>query len=581
MADSPGGTGATDTSDDPNDPTTTTDDPTVTAIDQSPEISLTKTALPAVDGAFDMLGEVITYTLTVTNTGNVTLSNITPTDANADAGSIAPVMVATLAPGDTVTFSATHTLDQDDLDAGLVSNQATVNATDPMNGNVTDASDDPTTMDPDDPTIVPVAQLPEMTTTKTATPAMDGAYDTVGEVIVYAITVQNTGNVTLTNISITDANADAGSIAPAMVTSLAPGDTATFTAGHSITQADLDLGSVTNQAIANGSDPSGGAVMDESDDPTTTDDNDSTITGVPQLPSIDVEKSTIDSFYTSVGDVINYNIVVTNTGNVTLTNISVTDANATITSAAIIPILAPGDSETVTAEHIVTQADIDAEVIANTALADVVAPNGTTFISEDSDDPDDTTNLDVDGDGDFEDPTLSFYDSDGDGIPNIDDDDDDNDGLTDAEEEALGTDPLNPDTDGDQIPDGQEVADQTDPLNPCSFIGGTPPPGVACDLEIANTIVTPDGDGTNDVFRINNIESFPNNTVEIYNRWGVIVFKINGYDNSNNAFRGISNGRATINTDNELPVGVYFYIINYETLEGENRNQSGYLYINR
>ncbi|WP_430965819.1 gliding motility-associated C-terminal domain-containing protein [Spongiimicrobium sp. 2-473A-2-J] len=57
----------------------------------------------------------------------------------------------------------------------------------------------------------------------------------------------------------------------------------------------------------------------------------------------------------------------------------------------------------------------------------------------------------------------------------------DNDGLTDAEEGVLGTDPNNPDTDGDTILDGQEVTDNTDPLDDCDSIGGTPLPTSDCD----------------------------------------------------------------------------------------------------
>jgi len=71
--------------------------------------------------------------------------------------------------------------------------------------------------------------------------------------------------------------------------------------------------------------------------------------------------------------------------------------------------------------------------------------------------------------------------------------------------------------------------------------------------------------GNNNFFKIENIELYPNNTVQIYNRWGVIVYEMQGYDNNpNTAFRGISNGRATVQKTEELPVGIYFYIIKYE-----------------
>ncbi|MDT0607858.1 gliding motility-associated C-terminal domain-containing protein, partial [Croceitalea rosinachiae] len=158
--------------------------------------------------------------------------------------------------------------------------------------------------------------------------------------------------------------------------------------------------------------------------------------------------------------------------------------------------------------------------------------------------------------------------------------DSDEDGLSDDDEAELGTDPDNPDTDGDTINDGQEVADETDPLEPCDSDGGTPPQGTICGVEIGNTILTPDGDGVNDSFRIENIELFSNTSVEIINRWGAPVFKTENYDNNSNAFEGIANTGTSLNKGNVLPAGVYFYVIKYMD-EGRSRNASGYLYINQ
>ena len=59
--------------------------------------------------------------------------------------------------------------------------------------------------------------------------------------------------------------------------------------------------------------------------------------------------------------------------------------------------------------------------------------------------------------------------------------DPDADGLTDAEEADLGTDPNDPDTDDDGIEDGQEVTDGTDPLDDCDSVGGTARPMSDCD----------------------------------------------------------------------------------------------------
>ncbi|WP_143751907.1 Ig-like domain-containing protein, partial [Maribacter sp. 4U21] len=157
----------------------------------------------------------------------------------------------------------------------------------------------------------------------------------------------------------------------------------------------------------------------------------------------------------------------------------------------------------------------------------------------------------------------------------------DGDGLTSEEENALGTDPGSFDTDGDGISDGQEVIDGTDPNDSCDSIGGTPPNGIRCsNLEVVSDYIVP-GSSNDETFLISNIEQYPENTVRIYNRWGVLVFETRGYDNAENAFRGISNGRTTIAATNELPVGVYFYIVNYTDDAGDVQTLDGYMYINR
>ncbi|MCK0158747.1 Ig-like domain-containing protein, partial [Cellulophaga sp. F20128] len=153
----------------------------------------------------------------------------------------------------------------------------------------------------------------------------------------------------------------------------------------------------------------------------------------------------------------------------------------------------------------------------------------------------------------------------------------DDDGLTNAEEDAIGTDPEDPDSDRDGILDGKEVTDKTDPLDACDSIGGTPPIDIACDIKIQNENITPstqDGD-----FIIINIEAFPNNKVEIFNRWGVKVFSVSSYDNTSKVFKGFSNGRTVVKTSKSLPAGVYYYIINY-LKKGEAKTKNGYLYLN-
>ncbi|MDB2606139.1 Ig-like domain-containing protein, partial [Zobellia sp.] len=154
----------------------------------------------------------------------------------------------------------------------------------------------------------------------------------------------------------------------------------------------------------------------------------------------------------------------------------------------------------------------------------------------------------------------------------------DMDGLSGSEESALGTDPENADSDGDGIDDGQEVNDGSNPLDACNSNGGNPPADSICDITIESDLINSNTNGG--VFTINNIESFPNNTVRVYNRWGVLVYETSGYDNNANSFKGVSNGRVTIKKNDELPAGVYFYKIDYSN-DQNSKTMNGYLYINR
>ena len=88
-------------------------------------------------------------------------------------------------------------------------------------------------------------------------------------------------------------------------------------------------------------------------------------------------------------------------------------------------------------------------------------------------------------------------------------------------------------------------------------------------------------DGQNDTFIISGIENFPDNTVKIFNRWGVLVFEANGYGQDGNEFRGLSNGRSTISQDKFLPVGTYYWTLEYIDNSGQTKTDAGYLYIQR
>ena len=99
-------------------------------------------------------------------------------------------------------------------------------------------------------------------------------------------------------------------------------------------------------------------------------------------------------------------------------------------------------------------------------------------------------------------------------------------------------------------------------------------------LEVFN-VLTPNGDNVHDVLVIDGLEKFPNNTIKIFNRWGILVYDTKAYNTRGNVFDGTSRGRATVMKDRKLPIGTYFYILNYEDTEGNMESKSGYIYINR
>jgi len=93
-------------------------------------------------------------------------------------------------------------------------------------------------------------------------------------------------------------------------------------------------------------------------------------------------------------------------------------------------------------------------------------------------------------------------------------------------------------------------------------------------LKIYNEF-SPNGNGKNEFFYIDCINNYPENKLEIYNRWGNVVYVKEGYDNT---FDGISNGRAVVNRNEKLPVGTYYYVLD---LGDGSEPRSGWLYLVR
>jgi gliding motility-associated-like protein/uncharacterized repeat protein (TIGR01451 family) len=426
------------------------------------------------------------------------------------------------------------------------------------------------------------------------------------------------------------------------IASLAAGasDSTTFTAIHTITQADIDARIVYNLATATGTPPKGPKVTGTSTDPTpcTTCVVDPTcipctITVLPENPSVKITK---DGTYvdvnndgkTNIGDVVKYNFVVTNAGDVTLTNVTVTDNNAVVSGGPIASLAAgASDSTTFTAIHTITQADIDARIVYNLATATGTPPKGPK-VTGTSTDPTPCTTCVVD-------PTCipctitvldhnpgliviktantTSYSSVGEVI------------IYTIQVKNTGNVTINTIVVTDPLTGLNSIISLLEPGFSKEFIqnytitesdlfkdsvvniayanGFTPdnkPIGASGSVEIDKSIVlgcgtitvhnafSPNGDRINETFLIDNIgdtNCYPDNTVEIYNRWGVLVFETKGYDNVNKVFRGYSEGRTTITQSTSLPTGTYFYILNYTSFDGNNKiitnKKDGFLYLTK
>jgi len=105
---------------------------------------------------------------------------------------------------------------------------------------------------------------------------------------------------------------------------------------------------------------------------------------------------------------------------------------------------------------------------------------------------------------------------------------------------------------------------------------------MACQIEVFNA-VTPNGDGYNDELELKGIECYPGNHVQVFDRWGVLVWETTDYNSNGNTFQGYSNGRVTVNKDSMLPSGTYYYIIKYDYDLGNGEvypiEQAGYLHL--
>jgi uncharacterized repeat protein (TIGR01451 family) len=341
------------------DPDTDNNTSTVTStITATPHISLSKTADKTAGVAVD---ETITYTYVVTNTGDVAMNNVTLVDNHSGTGTLSafdPVPpIATLAVGASVTFTATYVVTQADIDAQIdIVNTATATAT--------FAGEDYSSSDGE--TVTLQVASPSIAIVKTGTLDMTVVlpFDRAdaGDIVNYTFRVENTGNVTLYNVVVSDLNTSVTLNSPHIGT-MAPGAVITLTGTYTLTQADIDAGVFSNTATVSGDDPEGDPINEDDDD----------IQGLDQMPSIAVSKTANPGTYAVIGQTITYTIIVENTGNVTLSNIQVNDPLTGLATTVLT--LSPDDEVVYTETYIITHDDLLAGSVTNTVTAAGNDPN--------------------------------------------------------------------------------------------------------------------------------------------------------------------------------------------------------------
>ena len=334
------------------------------------DLAIAKVASPAQVAP----GGTITWTVTVTNNGPGDMEGPAANDVNplvvtdvfptGDVGAASlvsatgPAGACNLA-GSTVTCASglpdggqevltfSQVVSGTAADGTVIANTASV--TDPTTGDANDSSTDQT--------VVGTFSLTLAKTADTAT------YSAVGDVISYEYLITNSGSVALSGPFVVDDDRASDESCPT-TQSLAPTESITCTASYTITQADIDVGSVTNNATASGD--------------RVTSNVDSVTVNAAQGPGVSLVKSSTTALFDTVGDDLEYQYVVTNTGNTSLAGpVVVTDDKTTVTCPDVATVgdldgdLDPGESVTCTATYTVTQADVDAGGVTNVATASV------------------------------------------------------------------------------------------------------------------------------------------------------------------------------------------------------------------
>lgn len=296
-------------------------------------------------------GGTVDYNVRVTNVGNVPLTNINISDANAT------LQYCVLPNASPITFPYASLNSGDYFDcayratpqaAGIYTNTAVVSSNELPN----QTSNTVTTQ-------VTSALIHDLQVYKTQTSPNP---EQAGEIVSFDITVFNAGTVPELNVNISDSSAQLGTCFPLIPTGNLPaGSSIVCNAQHVVTQAEIDSGVYTNTAQA---------VSTYFTTPVLS--NTVTVRFL-QFSALDLEKAQNSDAPAQVGDVILYDILATNRGNMDLTNLTVTDPGAdpgSVNCGVSMPVtLAPGEQLSCTASHTITRANFAAKAFTNTAFA--------------------------------------------------------------------------------------------------------------------------------------------------------------------------------------------------------------------
>ena len=460
----------------------------------TPALSFTKASQQPI---YYNIGDAIVYDFIITNTGNIAFTNVNIFDANADAGSVVPSSIASLAIGASITATATHTITAADMLNGNVTNQAMVIADTFQDMFIRVYSDDPSTVAVGDPTITPVTASADLTIVKTDNESVYIA----GTEVTYTITVTNNGPGNAINVVVNDAfpagitamnwsssqNTSGSGELNETIPTLTSGTTVTYTV--TIAVPSNYTGNLSNTAVVTSDTPD--------PTPTCTGCTDLDTQYIPQADLVTVK--TDDQEYYTAGSEVTYSITVTNNGPDSAANVIVNDGlplgittmswssnlgtSGSGTLNETIPVLANGNA-------VVYNVTIN---VPATFTGDLI---NTAVVGSDTVDP----------------------------MPNCDN-------CTDIDQKCVSP---NPDCVDFTIPKG----------------------------------ISPNGDTRNDSFDLSHLPEI--SKLEIFNRYGTRVFAARNYTNQ---------WKGQTDDGKELPTGTYYYVVYFFNDIFETR--VGWIYINK